>query len=412
MHQYTLRFTLTAAIWALGIAIAHAQPTTAPTGSAAALPPGHPDIASMPTGAHPALPAGHPDISTMMSGARAASPQLPPGHPDISGHAPATSQPSAIGTLTIRAIQRTHGGPPTSGDAVTIELFHRGQALNRIETHLDDTGTVVLDDVPVSYGVQPVVKVSHGGLEYQTLGQLMDREHPNLQMDVHVYATTEQPPAWRFPARHIMVHPDEHGLHVTEMLIVENPTDRTWRGTEDADGKRATFALPVTPGIAGVQLNSGFDAAKMVDDKLINFGPLMPGRSQYQFGYVVPVTEGKAKITLGTTAEMGHLMVFLPDDGSAVSAHGLQELGVSTTDQGNMRYYKAGPLSAGQQVSLTLSGVRLDAAHEAAPVAASAVTSMLPKVVAGAGGVIVILFGAAFMFIKSPKPARPAHSRR
>jgi len=379
-----------------------------------------------PLPATPTLPKGHPDIAQMQ---QQQAGQLPKGHPDISqmrkpaagGAVPtagATSRPVMIGNLSVRAVQSTKDGPAIpAGTAVVVELYQNDQILDKREGKLDQGGVATFDAIPVGLGVQPLARVNYNGVDYETAGNVMDSTHPDQQVQVAVYESTEQQPNWQIRMQHLMLQPTTEGMQVMEMLAVENPTDRAWIGKSGADGKRTTTVFPPPPGATDVQLAGGFHecCVKTESDRIVNSMALIPGISQFRVVYNLPVKDAKAELALTTPAAIGHLMAFVPDDGSTVVATGLEAGGVANMGNGKTRFYKAKDLAAGATLKLSVSGITATAAPAAtegatttgtAAAATAAVSGQFAKVLAGAGGLVIFVVGGMLLLIKSPRRAK------
>jgi hypothetical protein len=381
-------------------------PATQPTiENAPVLPKGHPDISAMtsaePGAANPALPKGHPDISAMRK-----NPQLPAGHPDISKMQPST-QPAGFTTLTVRAVQGTIGGPGVKDDSVRIEVLSQDHVAAKIETKLSETGEVSIGGLPVGPGFQPVVTVTHAGVEYRVIGEPVTASPQNL--DVTVYETTDKPVGWEVRMRHVMLQPTEAGVQVIDMLAIDNATDRAYVGTPGSDGKPVTFELPLPANATDVQLSGAFHdcCTQIVGGKIINTMAIVPGNTQYQISYLVPMTGGKAEIATSAPAVTKQLIIFAPDDGTSIEAAGL-ESGISDMGQKKVRYFKGSALPAGSNVKLTISGTptRLTSSQPRATGAAAGLDSaQLAKAVAGAGGLLILLVGGATLLKKNARKA-------
>jgi hypothetical protein len=393
---------------------ASTQPAAAPVEQAPQPPP---------VPATPTLPKGHPDISQMMQQQQQQPGQLPKGHPDISqmrrpvvpqGPALATSQPAMIGTLTVRAVQGTKDGPAiAAGTSVVVELYQEDKVLDKREGKLDDSGVAKFDTIPVGLVVQPLVRVNYNGVDYEAPAGVMDGTHPDQQVQVAVYESTDVQPAWQIRMQHIMLQPTTQGVQVMEMLAVENPTDRAWIGKAGADGKRTTTVFPLPAGATDVQLAGGFHecCVKTESDRIVNAMPLVPGSSQFRVVYTVPVKDGKAELALTTPAPVGHVMAFVPDDGSTVTAEGLEAGGVANMGNGKTRFYKAKDLAAGATIKLSLSGITASVdAPTAEPPSGSggggAASGQIAKLIAGAGGLVIFVVGGMLLLIKAPKRAK------
>ncbi len=350
----------------------------------------------------PVLPSGHPDISQM---AKPSAPvALPAGHPDISQMKAPTTQQAINGTLSVRAIQGTKDGPAIGADPFVVEFYVQGQLLDKIEAKLDEHGTTSVGGVPLNLNPQPVVKVTHAGVEYQTVGQAMSGSTPVQELQVPVYETTDKAPDWKVRMRHVMVERAEGGLQVMEMLAVDNPTDRTWLGNPIADGKHAIYSLVLPASAQQIQLLGEHGCCAKIDGtKLTNTMPLVPGTSQHQISYLLPANGGKAEITVSSPVSVDRLMVFVPDDGTSVAAEGLESGGSSDMGTGKTRFYKASAVPADKQVKLAISGIVATVAKNTSTAASG--STHVAQIVAGLGAVVILLFGIAFLFMKAPKKA-------
>ena len=405
------------------VAAADAQPTTAPVLASAA------PAASVNSGD---LPSGHPDIAQMLEQRKQAKAkakmngELPAGHPPISGMTakattpmqamqPGTTQPAMFGTLVVRAVQGTTGGPAIGELPAVVELLMGDQPIDKKELKLAADGTLRLDSIPLSMNITPVVKVTYNGVEFTGQGGVMDGSHAEQQVQVPVFESTETAPKWTVKMQHVMLEPSVDGVRVMEMLAVDNPTDRAWIGTPPGvDGKRRTLAFSLPAGAKDISFGGALhDCCTTVEDgKVFDSMALVPGVSQYRIGYTLPVNNGKADIAFTTIAPVAHLMVFLPDDGTTVKADGIADGGVADMGGGKTRFYRAGDVAAGAVVKLNISGItaRVTAkagatgtpAARGATVTAGA-SAQTAKIVAGAGGLAIFVVGGMLLMLKAPK---------
>ena len=351
-----MRRIVTYAIVVIGLAAmgawlgAEAPPPKAPE-TQPVLPPGHP---TMPQDGR--LPPGHPPMAPGSGG-------LPMGHPPI-GTKPSAPDadvppPDAKGTLVARAVQGTLNGPVAKGDPVIVVLIHDDQPVKRIEARLDDKGQAVLENLPVGGGVQPLVTVKHGDVAYWGIGEPMHAGPPDHRVTITVYETTEEPPPWVIRARHMFVRRTEEGLYVREIVAVDNTGDKTWIGRKGADDKRMTLSLRLSSNIGRLAFYGGFQegGAELINGNLVNHTALRPGMAQFQFGYVVPVAGGKARLDITCPADTDQLVLAVPEDGSKVSVKGLQDGEVMSMGQTKVRLYKAENVKAGTVIPASFTGI-------------------------------------------------------
>ena len=412
-----IRFVLVAAC-ILGLGLAPAVAQTADSASPA-LPPGHPALPAA-TGQ---LPQGHPDISALMGPAtqpaESGQPALPPGHPALpaqggqlpNGHpdinALMNKQTPASAKLVIRAKQGTKDGATLAGDQVTIAWYQPDQPVQQFQARLDDKGVAFVDNLPMNPAGQPLVTVTHAGVAHEAPGQIMNPSRPDQVVDVTVYESAEAAPAWKVQMWHVMVMPAPAGLAVTQVLAVENPSDRNWLGAADRAGKRTTLILPIPAGAQNVGLTNGVhDLPATIDGaRLTTSVPLLAGVTQFQLSYILPMDHDHAKLDLVTPAEVSQLIVLLPDGGSVCTAEGLGKPEIAQTEQGPIRIYKAQDLKPQAHASLEIIR-KAGPAKSEGPQSSSAI----PKIAAAVGGGSLLAIGAGVALAKSPrrKPAGPA----
>jgi len=392
---------------------APAEPATQPTESAPALPAGHPPIGAMaPTtqpgaGGMPGLPKGHPDISALTGGNNPAAGQLPAGHPDISKLSPqdAKNAPKSA-SITVKAEQGTIGGPAIGAADVTVEVVAGDQVVGKIDTKLNDKGTITISGLPVGAMYQPVVTVKYQGVMYQASGNPIDGAAQTLS--VKVYETTDKPIDWEVRMRHVMLQPaPEGGVQVMDMIAIDNATDRAYVGVVSAaDGAKKVFEIPLPAGATNVQFSGGFHdcCTKVQNGKVINTMAIVPGTTQYQLSYVVPVKDGKTEITASAPAITKHLIVFAPDDGTTISASDL-ESGTTKMGESQVRYFKSESIPAAKTVTLTISGTPNKSPKKAGGAVSGASMSGgdiadVARAVAGGGALVIFLLGGAIILRK------------
>jgi hypothetical protein len=415
------------------VALVEGHPTTAPVLASAAA---APTTAPAPTMNAQDLPSGHPDIAQLLEERKQAKAkarmngELPAGHPPISGGTPkattplpgmqavqpGTTQPAMFGTLLVRAVQGTAGGPTIGELPAVVELLMGDQPIDKKELKLAADGTLRLDNIPLSMNITPIVKVTYNGVEFTGHGGVMDASRAEQQIQVPVFETTEAAPAWTVKMQHVMLEPTVDGVRVMEMLAVENPTDRAWIGKAGsaADGKRRTLAFALPAGAKDVNFGGALhDCCTIVEDgKVFDSMALVPGVSQYRIGYTLPVDGGKSDVAFTTVAPVKHLMVFVPDDGSTVTADGIGNSGVADMGGGKTRFFRSTDVPAGTAVKLSISGITARttatagaSGKSASPAAAgkAGASAQTAKIVAGAGGLAIFVVGGLLLMLKAPK---------
>jgi hypothetical protein len=429
----------------VGTFAAEKPASTVPPGHPAieqpALPAGHPPLPAT-NQAKPGLPAGHPQVPAGDNGGGTAG-GLPAGHPQIpaggggnaaglpSGHPQVNAVPAPPGTkgsIVIKAVQATKGGPAVGADAITVEYYNaQGEVAGKTQATLSDKGEAAIKDVPLTVPVQPLITITHGGVEYKAPGNVMDANNRDQEVAVNVYEVTDREPAWQVRMRHVIVEPTRDGLNVTEMISVFNPSDRSWTGRATGAGKPVTLELALPPTATNLKAGGAFHErfVKVENGKLLNSMAMLPGGADFQVHYVIPAVEkDRAEVTLWAPATTGSLYVFLPQDGTVVTSDELRlvEAKAGAQLRANSRFYTAPPQNAGDVIKFTVSGLKGLKAASAAAVSpyggddaaaspsagtggATAGIPRLAKVVGAVGAGAILTVGTAVVLFKSPKAA-------
>jgi len=328
--------------------------------------------------------------------------QLPAGHPELPHRSAATMPASATGTLQVHVTQRTAGAPSPAGDKVTVHFYQGEKVIKHAEVQVDIKGIATVTDIPLTREpVQAMVIVQHGAISYQAISGIMNSGMPSSEVEVPVYETTKEAPAWKIPMRHLIATQTPQGVRVVEMLAVENPSDRTWTGI-DAQEEGATLVLRLPVGATGLEAGDGFseDSLHFHNGTLFNLSPMPPGLTTYQFAYTIPVEDGKVHIPVISPVTTQQLMVFVPDDGTQLKTSSLQVAKESRkTEGGMMRMLSAAGLPGGQVASVTIIG-----APDTVIASSPKESWSMPQILGVTTVSIVLVGGIAFMLLKPVKP--------
>ena len=400
-----------------------AKPAAVAAGDAAELPAGHPPL---PQG-HPELPSGHPPLP----GERAdlpqghpelpqGHPQLPGGHPDLPpGHAPMGGgggdpmmQPFS-GSLVVKAFQGTEGGPKLGAAKIEVAFVNpSNEVAYKFETQLDEHGVAMIEGLEFATAVQPYVFVTYNGVEFEGTGRPLSAQSPDQVLRVPVYELAEQAPDWSIAMRHVMLRKVESGLLVRDMLVLDVPGDRAWRGEKlkKAQGEHthASLVLPVPDTAVQVQLQSGFDPCCTLIEtgRIVATKPLMPGSRQLELTYIVPATDGLIELDVSPAAPVKHMMLFMADDGTTVQVTGLTQGPSMGEGDRKVRVYKAEHVDRGAATGLKMAAdwVTKSAAATTEDTGATA------KVVAGIGGGVLLTGAAVVLLVKPSSRAKTVHA--
>lgn len=314
------------------------------------------------------------------------------------------------GSLAIRAIQGTPYGNEVGIAPVEIILVHRGQVVHNEKTQLDEHGVVVVEGLPVAMEVTPIVQVNYSGVFYQETGPNLTPQANQASIEITVYDTTDQRPDWSIAMRHVMIEKSDKGLLVSETVVTSNEATQTWLGQpvdSSPDAKRTTAEFQLPAGAQDVQLVGGFHGwccTTLSDSGLLGVQmPMMPGRAQYRFSYLVPVKGTEASLALSAPVRTDHVIAFMADDGTQVTTTGMTDAGAEAMGDSRVRLFQAEALAANQIAGLSFAGLAPAGSLQAVSSANSRI-----KLFAAVGAGVLLLAGIVVVLMKAPRPAAAA----
>jgi len=226
----------------------------------------------------------------------------------------------------------------------------------------------------------------------------MGAERRDAAMEVTVYEVTDEAPPWRVSMRHVSAERGPVGLVVAEMLVVENPADKTWLGASaDAQNRRTTVNVSLPPGAMDIDLGAGFHGwccTAYAGGTLNIQMPLMPGRMTYKFAYRVPESPGGADLRVAAPAPMDQVVFMLADDGTAAQPTVVQPFAPGTVPAGG-RMFQASAVAPN-----TPAGVVLASLPSTQPLSQARGMSAHAKIITGAVAGLVLIGGVIMLAVR------------
>lgn len=175
--------------------------------------------------------------------------------------------------------------------------------------------------------------------------------------DIVVYTTTIDAPPIRLARRLLTVARPDGGAvgsrEVLEIIEIEN-TGHTTRITRDT--LRPTWAGRVPAGVADLRAGQGDMSPEAIvfrGDSVQILSPIPPGPAkQASYGYALAY--GTRELTIPIDQETVEVNILVEDTTAAVTAPGIEALGVQEIEQRMFAAYRAGPLNAGDEVTIAL----------------------------------------------------------
>ena len=199
-------------------------------------------------------------------------------------------------------------------------------------------------------------------------------------------------------------------VQVTEYYLLSNTGDEVFEGTDDPEtGQRVTITFDVPEGadaltFDGPGLGERFVA---VQDGFADTEPIPPGTASLGvlFSYDLQYREGLL-IARSAPVPVASVVILAAEGGLGVEGAGVEPAGVLETEQGPALSYTAGPLAAGEMLSLVLFSAELPAVPPAA--AGPSVPARNAGQEAAIGlSVLAVAVAGVYLLWRSRSPAGP-----
>lgn len=275
-----------------------------------------------------------------------------------------TPTPPASGTplsVSGRIVNRSPGGKVPEKIDLMLHAWDQDSVEKlMLDGQSNSDGTFEFKDVPVETGLLYGVMAMYNGMSYISQPVLADGQ-PLNNFEVPIYDTTTDASKVQVDQRYVMFLYTSAGLQVTEVYFVSNRGDRTVQdAVQLADGQRATLRFPLPT----EAFNLAYDPATKdqfvrTPDGFAFTGPLpageQPGRIILR--YTLPYRSGMSYTVQAPYPMLAVNFLVESDSGLNITGTDLTSGGTQKIDETrSANLLKHGPLSAGEETSITLMG--------------------------------------------------------
>ena len=202
--------------------------------------------------------------------------------------------PQSEGVINGIVINASDSDAPLGEIDVFLRVKLDGQFIPVEKTTTDARGAFVFTRLPVGRDYQYRTGANRHGIHYPgPLVQLSSQRcYANVRLEVHDALTDSNP---LVILRHeIIIHPKANALTVTESIMVDNPSSKSYVGQAATEGAEpVTLQLSIPSDFVRVTFNEEFfgRSFSLLDGKLVTGIPWPPGRRELKFTYVLPNTK-------------------------------------------------------------------------------------------------------------------------
>ncbi len=204
-------------------------------------------------------------------------------------------QPTPVaGSISGVVVNASQGGTPVSGAEVVLRVKLEGQFAVAAEGVADEQGRFVFDDIPADTDYVYLPGANCAGVHYPGPRVTLSATTPHARLTLEVHDPVADPSPLVLRRHEITLQPEPGALRVTEKLLIENPSSRTYVGRPAREGGRAaTLRLSVPSDFRRTTFHQEFYGRQftLIDGRLVTDIPWPPGRREVAFTYVLPNEE-------------------------------------------------------------------------------------------------------------------------
>ena len=291
---------------------------------------------------------------------------------------------------------------PVANQKVTLHVVRGNEEVPGATKTSGADGKVRFENIPDGNNLEFYVATEYAGAFY-TEGPIRPGHDGSYRQDLTVFDVGNEIDKVEVSNHHIVVERKDDGLHVNEILIIDNsaPTAYLGMGASHADKSGIRLGLPAS--IKAFEPGMGAEEGTLIAQgrELMSTRPVPPGQRPLSFTYHVPLS-GRMDLSHRFYFPTRTFVVMIDDPRLKLESKALTYAG--SREQGGKKYemYTGTNMDTGKEVSIRVAGASFWSNPAIYPWLA------VPFLIAG------ILFAAKRMSGRSPSPAAaggaPVHS--
>lgn len=197
------------------------------------------------------------------------------------------------GSISGVVVNASQDGLPVSGAEVVLRVKLEGQFVTAAEGTADEQGRFEFPDIPADTEYIYLPGANRAGIHYPGPRVRLSAQTPHARIKLPVHDTVSQPSPLVVRRHDITLQPETDALRVTETLLIENPSSRTYVGQPAHEGGRAaTLRLFIPSDFRRTTFHKEFYGRQfaLIDGRLVTDVPWTPGQRELAFTYVLPNT--------------------------------------------------------------------------------------------------------------------------
>ena len=203
----------------------------------------------------------------------------------------AAASPERPGTIAGVVLNASQGQAPAGRCPVVLLASIDGQLAPVRETTADSQGGFAFRGLPVATGVEYLPGANWGGVHHPGPRCRLTADQPRAAVELSVYDSVEEPTPLVIRRQEVVIRPGPGALHVTESLLIDNPSLLCYVGRNtDGGSEPVTLQLAIPADFERATFEQEFYGRRfsLADGKLVTGIPWPPGRRELRLTYTLP----------------------------------------------------------------------------------------------------------------------------
>lgn len=248
---------------------------------------------------------------------------------------------------------------PVANQRVTLHVVRGSEEVPGATKSTGADGRVRFENIPGGNGLEFYMATEYEGAFY-TEGPMQPGPDGSYRQEMTVFAVGKEIDKIEVSNHHVIVQRKDDGLHVNEILVVQNAADTAYLGIGANHAENSGIRLGLPASIKGFEPGMGGEEGTLVAQgrELMSLRPIPPGQRPLSFSYHVPLS-GRMDLSHRFYFPTGTFVVMIDDPRLKLDSKALTYSG--SREQGGKKYemYTASNLATGTEVKIRVLGASL-----------------------------------------------------
>jgi len=245
---------------------------------------------------------------------------------------------------------------PLSGQSVTLHVVRGNEEMPGATKVSGSDGAVRFENLPDGNNLEFYLSTEYKSAIY-TEGPLHAAPDGSWHQDMTVYDVGKEIDKVEVSNHHIIIERKDDGLHVNEILIIQNSGATAYLGIGANHAENAGMRLGLPASIKAFQPGMGADEGSLVAQgrEMMSLRPIPPGQQPLSFSYNVPLS-GRMDLSHRFYFPTRSFVVMIDDPRLKLESKALTYAG--SREQGGKKYemYTGSNLEIGNEIPIRVLG--------------------------------------------------------